>query len=127
MAERPLTTKQRLFVEAYLANPNATEAARKAGYKGNDDTLKQVGSENLAKPYIRALVEKRVQEAIITADEVLTGIKTIAINGERDADRLKGYELLGKHLKLFTDRSEITLDVSNLTDEELEAVAKAKG
>lgn len=66
-----LTTKQRLFVEAYLADPNATAAARKAGYKGNQNTLKQVGAENLAKPYIAALVEKRVASAAMTADEVL--------------------------------------------------------
>jgi phage terminase small subunit len=122
-----MTNKQKLFVEAYLANPNATDAARKAGYKGSDTTLAQVGAENLRKPYIAEAVEKRVEAAIITADEVLKGIKAIAVTGEKDADRLKGYELLGKYLKLFTDRSEITLDVSNLTDEELEAVAKAKG
>lgn len=67
-----LTTKQRLFVEAYLANPNATDAARKAGYKGNDNTLAQVGKENLRKPYIAALIGERVEQAAMSADEVLS-------------------------------------------------------
>ena len=108
MTEKKLTTKQKLFVEYYLANPNATDAARKAGYKGNDKTLKQVGSENLAKPYIAELLGERVEKAIITADEVLNGIKEIALTGDRDGDRLKAFELLGKHLKLFTEKTEIT-------------------
>lgn len=103
-----LTTKQKLFVENYLINPNATEAARKAGYKGNDVTLASVGAENLRKPQIAELLNERVEDAIITANEVLTGIKNIAISGEREADQLKAYELLGKHLKLFTDKTELT-------------------
>jgi phage terminase small subunit len=41
-----LTTKQRLFVEAFIgaANGNATEAARLAGYQGSDDTLRVTAS-----------------------------------------------------------------------------------
>jgi phage terminase small subunit len=68
---RNLTTKQRLFVEAYLVNPNATEAARRAGYKGNDVTLGAVGGENLKKPLIAALISERVEKAVMSADEVL--------------------------------------------------------
>lgn len=104
-----LTTKQRLFVEAYLVSSNATDAARKAGYKGNDVTLGAVGAENLKKPRIAALIGERVEEAIITADEVLRGVKEIALNGEKDSDRLKGYELLGKHLILWTDKTELNI------------------
>lgn len=105
-----LTTKQRLFVEAYLANPNATDAARKAGYKGNDLTLKQVGCENLAKPYIAAAIEKRVEQAAMTADEVLHELANIARGDYSDyrGDKLKALELVGKHHKLFTDKQEIT-------------------
>ena len=46
------TPKQKLFVDYYLQSFNATDAARRAGYKGNDKTLSVVGSENLAKPCI---------------------------------------------------------------------------
>ncbi len=71
MADRPLTTKQRLFVEAYLANPNATEAARKAGYSGDSNTLGQRGNELVRNSKIAALLEKRVEEAAMPANEVL--------------------------------------------------------
>ena len=101
-----LTTKQKLFVEAYLANPNATEAAIKAGY--SKKTAGSVGAENLKKPEIAEAIKSRVSEAIITADEILTGVKQIALKGDKDSDKLKAYELLGKHLKLWTDKTELT-------------------
>lgn len=74
-----LTTKQKLFVEFYLgaAHCNATEAARMAGYRGNDATLAAVGSENLRKPHISALISQRVQEIAMTADEVLRRLTDI--------------------------------------------------
>jgi phage terminase small subunit len=107
VSSRPLTTKQRLFVENYLINPNATEAARQAGYKGNDVTLGAVGAENLKKPQIAAFIQQRVEDVIITADEVLGDLKKIKDGkGERTSDKLKALELLGKYLKLFTDKIE---------------------
>lgn len=59
--EKKLTPKQQLFVSEYLKTGNATEAARKAGYKGNDKTLGQVGAENLRKPGISRVLEERQQ------------------------------------------------------------------
>lgn len=74
-----LTTKQRMFVEAYLSNGfNATEAARAAGYKGNDVTLASVGYENLRKPQIAAFVSERTNEAAMSANEVLYRLSVIA-------------------------------------------------
>lgn len=107
-----LTQKQRLFVEAYLANPNATEAARQAGYGGNDNTLAQRGAELVRNSKIAELLKVRVEEAIITADEILTGVKAIALNGKRDADKLKAYELLGKHLAMWTDKTQLSGEVT---------------
>lgn len=105
-----LTTKQKLFVEAYLANPNATEAARRAGYKGNDKTLAVVGAENLAKPYIRELVDKRVTAAAMSADEVLAELSKIAKGSHTQyrSDKIKSLELIGKYHKLFTDKTEVS-------------------
>lgn len=79
MAKEGLTTKQRLFVESYLSNGfNATEAARTAGYKGNDVTLAAVGYENLRKPQIAAVVSERINEAAMSANEVLHRLSVIA-------------------------------------------------
>ena len=67
-----LTNKQRLFVEFYLSNGlNATDAARRAGYKGNYQTLRAIASQNLTKTTIRTLIDKRLEEAAMNANEVL--------------------------------------------------------
>lgn len=113
MANGKLTTKQRLFVEAYLANPNGTEAARKAGYSGNDNALGVIAFENLRKPKMTELLEQRVAKFSITADEVLSDLVAIKNSEEeRTSDRLKALELLGKYLKLFTERVEVSGTVS---------------
>jgi phage terminase small subunit len=64
-----LTNKQRLFVEEYLQSWNATDAARKAGY--SQKTAFIIGYENLRKPYIRAFIDKRLSESVMSADEAL--------------------------------------------------------
>jgi hypothetical protein len=63
--DEKLTPKQQAFVDAYLgdAQYNATEAARKAGYKGNYATLRAVGSENLTKPNIVRLLKRFTMSA----------------------------------------------------------------
>lgn len=70
-----LTRKQQLFVEAYRgqARGNATEAARLAGYKGNDVVLAQVGAENLKKPQIAEAIAEAdaASPAVASADTLL--------------------------------------------------------
>lgn len=69
---KPLTVKEELFVETLpVVGWNATEAARRAGYGGNDVTLAAIGSENLRKPHILSRVRARVEGAAASADEVL--------------------------------------------------------
>lgn len=50
-----LEPRQRKFVRAYLREPNATKAAIQAGY--SEKTARQMGSENLSKPDIAAVIE----------------------------------------------------------------------
>jgi len=108
MSGNLLTTKQRLFVEAYLANPNATESARLAGYSGDGNALSQRGHELVRNSKISALLEKKIETFAMTAMEVLNGVRTIALDeSERASDRLKAYELIGKHLELWTEKQKI--------------------
>lgn len=67
-----LTNKQRAFIEEYLQCWNATEAARRAGYQGDDNTLGVVGYENLRKPKIAERVRQRLKEKAMSADEALS-------------------------------------------------------
>lgn len=74
-----LTGKQQAFINAYLSNGfNATDAARQAGYEGNDITLAAVGYENLRKPQIATVINERVNEAAMSANEVLARLSQIA-------------------------------------------------
>ena len=110
MPHPKLTPKQIKFIAVYSGN--ATEAARLAGYKGNDDTLKQVGSENLAKHYIKAEIKKRmdktVKKLIATREERQTfWTEVMKKKAARMNDRLKASELLGKSEADFTDKHEV--------------------
>lgn len=71
-----LTEKQKRFVEEYLIDLNATQAAIRAGYSGN--TAKEIGYENLTKPHIATEIEKAMEERSertkISADRVLDEI-----------------------------------------------------
>lgn len=55
-----MTKKQKRFVEEYLIDLNATQAAIRAGY--SPESAYSIGSENLKKPEIRACIEKAMAE-----------------------------------------------------------------
>jgi phage terminase small subunit len=112
-----LTAKQQLFCEFYIgaANGNATESARLAGYKGSDETLRAIGSQNLTKHNISDACRERVNEAGLDADKVLSEIAAIALDkSEATRDRLTALQLLGKFHKLFTDSLDIKSGGKNL-------------
>lgn len=123
-----LTDKQKLFVKEYLIDLNATQAAIRSGY--SEDTAKQIGSENLSKPYLQEAIQKemskRSNKTEITAEYVLNGIKTLIENSEQENSKLKGYELLGKHLKLFVDKVETNIDgkLEIVMDNDMKELAK---
>lgn len=74
-----LTQKQRLFVDEYLIDLNATQAAIRAGY--SKKTAGQIGDENLKKPQIaqsiKAAMDSRSQRAQVDADYVLNRLVEI--------------------------------------------------
>lgn len=110
-----LTPKQQAFVSEYIIDQNATRAAIAAGYSPKTATV--MGYENLSKPYLKNIIEHALEERCknngITADFVLNGIKAIALKAEiKESDTLKAFELLGKHLKLFTEKIEEKSDTT---------------
>ena len=70
------TDKMILFVEYYLQHFNATRAAKQAGY--SDKTAFAIGHENLRKPKIAALINKRMSETAMGTDEVLFRLAKMA-------------------------------------------------
>lgn len=75
----PLTDKQQRFINEYLIDLNATQAAIRAGYSRK--TAQMIGSENLSKPIIAEAIDiamkaKRERNAV-TADRVLAELAKI--------------------------------------------------
>lgn len=75
-----LTPKQQRFVDEYLTDLNATQAAIRAGY--SKKTAKVIACENLTKPYIAEAIQKaqlnRQTRTHITQDRVLLELSRIA-------------------------------------------------
>lgn len=107
-----MSPREERFVAEYLVDMNATRAAIAAGYK-DSSTIRKTGHELLNRPRVKAAIsEARKRQAAkldLSAEKVLTDIDRIARKAERArkfGEALKGHELLGKHLKLFTEKHE---------------------
>lgn len=81
-----MTKKQKRFIEEYLIDLNATQAAIRAGY--SPDTAYSIGTENLKKPEIRAHIEKSMAERSrrtgINQDRVIRELAKIAFVNAAD-------------------------------------------
>lgn len=66
-----LTNKQKAFIEEYLCDFNATRAAERAGYSGDDNVLGAQGSRLLRNVKVAEKVSERLTESAMSADEVL--------------------------------------------------------
>ena len=112
-----LTPKQARFIEEYLVDLNATQAAIRAGYSAR--TANRIGPENLSKPVIAEAIQiaqlARSERTQITVDKVLEDIELIKLTAMQQEDdgkminhagALKACELQGKHLKMFVDKVE---------------------
>ena len=84
-----LTPKQQRFVDEYLRDLNATQAAIRAGY--SEKTAREIGAENLSKPVIReavdAALQSRSEKTQIDAEWVL---RRLAAEAEADIADLYG-------------------------------------
>lgn len=144
----PLNAKQEAFVREYLVDLNATQAAIRAGYSEKTARAigaENLTKPDIASA-IQEAMDERSKRTEITADYVLQSIvstmercKQVEPVYDRKGDPvmietpdggearaftfnaagvLKGAELLGKHLKLFTDKVEHSggLSVVAVTD-----------
>ena len=86
-----LTPKQQRFVDEYLIDLNATQAAIRAGYSVNTAAVQ--GYEHLQKPHIQSAIaaaRARQQERTeITADRVIREIAAIALADSRELVEVK--------------------------------------
>lgn len=139
--ESKLTDKQKRFIEEYLVDLNATQAAIRAGYSAK--TADVQGAQNLVKlkGFIQEEQNKRSERVQITQDEVIrrllenadiaSGKKPIVLTQTRKTEDgkfigddvaqfvyepssvNKALELLGKHLGMFKDKVEVSGSMTN--------------
>jgi phage terminase small subunit len=110
-----LTPKQRRFVDEYLVDLNATQAAIRAGYSArraaSSRTAHVIGPENLGKPEIAAAVREaidaRAARTLVEADRVLHELSRVAFSDIRT---------------LFDEQGALR-NVADLSDDEAAAVA----
>lgn len=83
MTGKGLTEKQKRFVDFYIETGNATEAAKKAGYKATN--AGPIGRENLRKLTVKSAIDERLKEIessrVANAKEVMQFL-TSAMRGE---------------------------------------------
>jgi phage terminase small subunit len=107
-----LTPKQARFVQEYLIDLNAAQAAIRAGYSAK--TARMIGHENLTKPEIAAAIEKamaeRAERTGLTADWVVDELRKIAGGG------------LGDHIMRSTPEGATYFDFSVMTPAQVSAL-----
>lgn len=108
-----LTPKQQRFVDEYLIDLNATQAAIRAGY--SETSARQVGAMNMTKHDIAEAIAARQgklqQKTEMTQEWVLMKYKELI--DRADDTVVKGaLDSVGKHLGMFKDKLEITGNLS---------------
>lgn len=106
-----LTKKQKAFIQEYLVDLNATQAAIRAGY--SKKTAYSIGQENLSKPEIQQALQeaqkRREKRTEVTQDYVIAKLREIVEKDASDgpdselkyANKIRALELLGKHTGVF--------------------------
>lgn len=110
---RPLTPKQRRFVEEYVVDFNGSRAARDAGY--SEKTACAIAAENLRKPHIQEAIRERIDE--LSRETGVTAERALAETGRLAFSRMDSYLDFGP--------DGITLkELEGMTEEEIAAIGE---
>ena len=105
-----MTDKQQRFVDEYMVDLNATQAAIRAGY--SPKTAEVIGNQLLKKTLVSNEILKRKAKlssvANWTAADVLKRLARLADEGYKDSDKIKALELIGRHIGMFQDKVELS-------------------
>jgi phage terminase small subunit len=111
MTTKKLNPRHAAFIAEYLKDKNATQAAVRAGY--GEKSAKYTARELLKTPHIKAAVARALKEqekrTLQSADMVLLNLQRIALAAEKAGEyhaAIRGWEKIGQHYKLFTEKHE---------------------
>ncbi len=135
---RPVSARERRFIDHYLADPtaNATAAARAAGYTGADRTLRVTASRLLTRANVRSAIDAAMKERAerlgldVSAEWVLGRLSLEAVRegeGSQHAARVRALEVLAKYLAPAPPKRVEVDHAVRSGDLLLEALAKLKG
>ena len=113
----PLTAKQERFVQEYLVDLNATQAAARAGYKNAEKGRQLVTNGNVSAAIQKAKAERQ-KRTEVTQDYVIEKLKEITDRPASDlpesdlkyANKLKALEMLAKHTGVFDKQDNTGVD-----------------
>ncbi len=135
-AERPfhdagkLTPRQARFVDEYLIDLNATQAARRAGYSANnaDKIGSRLVGESRVSEAITEAQAKRSERVTVSQDDVVKGLHKEATTAASDAARVSAWAHLGKHLGMFVDRRLVgAVNINDMNEAQLLALLGLEG
>ena len=133
-----LTLKQKKFADEYIISGNAYKSAIEAGYsksyaKGNvvkllenvsvkayiDERLKELDDKAIAKQeevlkYLTAVMRGQSKSAVVVIEGLGEGLSEARLMNKTpdEKDRIKAAELLGKRYGAFTEKVDISGDMS---------------
>ena len=113
------TLKQQKFVAEYVLSGNGAQSATNAGYSPSSAHVtasRLLRNANVASA-IEAERDRMRERSDLRAQDVIHGLRKIAEDeSAKNSDRIRAYELLGKHFRLFAEVYEATVthDVTSL-------------
>ena len=104
-----MTPRQQRFIDEYLLDLNATQAAVRAGYSprtANEQSARLLANASIAAA-VQSAQQSRSDRVQITQDDVLRGLRreaTLTGEGSSHAAGVSAWGLIGKHLGMFVER-----------------------
>ena len=134
MAKKSLSEKRKKFSREYIKDFNASRAYRDSGYskKFSNSNVTKLLQNTAIQEYLTGLISKQEDKAEITVAEIIQDLKLLKdrcmqacevtdkdgnSTGEYRFDSAganRSLELLGKHLAMFVERSELTINIKEV-------------
>ena len=123
-----LTVKQKRFVDEYLVDFNATQAALRAGY--SKKTANTIAAQNLAKLSIQTEISRRQKDlqrrTEVSQDRVVKELARVAFSNATNAVQVQPRTIVGADGKEIVIQTVVLTATAELTDDQRAAISQIK-